>query len=136
MFTAPWKIHSPQMAGPSPEAARFASVIIDGHRKYLRARDETPPERWLTVRFSDLIGDPSVAVHRIYGYLGLELGSDLAERVRVAGEAARRRRRTHRYTLEQFGLRATDIERALPEVVAETAAAAPASPRQTGPRGS
>ncbi|MFV1987317.1 MAG: sulfotransferase [Gemmatimonadota bacterium] len=126
MLTMPWKVHSPGIVGSTPETARFADVFIEGYRKYLRARAETPPERWLTIDFADMTGDPDDAVRRIYDYLDLDLDDHLAERLRVAARTADNRRSMHRYTLEQFGLTAGDIERALPEVVAEAVAAPPA----------
>lgn len=119
MFTMPWKVHSPGMVGATPETARFAQVVIDGYRKYQRGRAETPPDRWLTLDFIDLIRDPDASVAGIYSHLGLEPGEDFTARVRAEGNAARARRSAHRYTLEQFGLSPEDIERALPDAVAE-----------------
>lgn len=118
MLTMPWKVHSPRMVGATPESRRFAEVFIDGVRRYARAREATPPARWLSIDFDYFISGPGETVGRIYNHFGMDLDEEFRTRVRAAAEVAQGRRSVHRYTLEEFGLSAGELEAALPDVIA------------------
>jgi len=65
---------------------------------------EAHEDRFLDLRYEELVADPLAQAARIYAFAGLTLGSDVAERMRRwAVENAREKRPVHRYTLERFG---------------------------------
>ena len=65
---------------------------------------ESHPDRFLDLRYEDLVADPLAQAARIYAFAGLSLGDDVAARMRRwAVENAREKRPVHRYTLERFG---------------------------------
>jgi hypothetical protein len=65
---------------------------------------EANEERFLDVRYEELVADPLAQVARIYAFAGLSLPEAVRERMRRwAIENARDRRPLHRYTLERFG---------------------------------
>jgi len=66
--------------------------------------------RFLDVFYQEFIRDPLREVERIYGFLGLELTEDKKSRIRSYLRAKPQHRHgRHRYALEDFGLRGSDI---------------------------
>lgn len=65
---------------------------------------EAHEDRFLDLRYQDLVADPLALAARIYAFAGLSLGDEVAARMRRWGvENAREKRPLHRYTLERFG---------------------------------
>ena len=65
---------------------------------------EAHEDRFLDLRYQDLVADPLAQAVRIYAFAGLSLGEDVAARMRRwAALNAREKRPVHRYTLERFG---------------------------------
>ncbi|HEY8154466.1 MAG TPA: sulfotransferase [Myxococcota bacterium] len=65
---------------------------------------EACEDRFLDLRYEDLVADPLAQAARIYTFAGLPLGEDVVARMRQwASENAREKRPIHRYTLEKFG---------------------------------
>jgi hypothetical protein len=71
---------------------------------------ERAPERFLDLRYEQLVANPMSQIRRIYHFVEQDL-SEEAEREmrRWAVENARDRRPTHRYTLEKFGFDETAL---------------------------
>jgi len=66
---------------------------------------EAHEDRFLDLRYEDLVADPLAQAARIYAFAGLSFSEDVAARMRRwAVENAREKRPLHRYTLERFGL--------------------------------
>jgi hypothetical protein len=88
----------------------------------MHARERLPPDRFLDVSYYDLMEDPIGQLERIHAFAGLPFGD--AER-----EVARRTRERnvqhkygrHRYTLADFGLSESEIERRLGDYCAHHA---------------
>jgi len=65
---------------------------------------EAHEDRFLDLRYQDLVADPLAQAARIYAFAGLSLSEDVAARMRSwAALNAREKRPIHRYTLERFG---------------------------------
>jgi hypothetical protein len=61
-------------------------------------------ERFLDLRYEELVADPLAQAARIYRFAGLPFGEDVAARMRRwTALNAREKRPLHRYTLERFG---------------------------------
>ncbi len=89
---------------PKGYAALFRAEIEQ------REAGALPDERFVDVRYQDLMDDPAGAVARLYARLGWTLGGEA--RAAMAGHLARRPRHArgaHRYGLEAFGLDAADL---------------------------
>jgi hypothetical protein len=88
-----------------PESSRRWAEAIG---RALRARDRgcAPPERFLDLYYDDLVKDPVGAVRAVYTRFDLPFPQDMEERI---GNFSRRNPKdrfgTHRYSLEQFGMR-------------------------------
>jgi hypothetical protein len=74
-------------------------------------RQTSAASRFHDVRYDDLVTDPLGAVRRLYAAAGLPLTATAERRMgRWLARDRRRRRRPHRYHLDQFGLDAAVIE--------------------------
>ncbi len=65
----------------------------------------------LDVRYPDLVRDPMGTVERICDFIGVPMGEEVAGRMRrYLADNGQHRHGVHRYTTEEFGLSAEDIE--------------------------
>ena len=90
-------------AGAESTAAGYATI----YRRQIeqRARGELPDDRFVDVRYADLLADPGGAVERIYAALGWRFAPAL--RQAVVDYVARKPRGAHgvhHYSLEEMGL--------------------------------
>jgi hypothetical protein len=70
------------------------------------------PDRFLDLRYEDLVADPLAQAARIYAFAGLSFGEAVAAGMRRwAVENAREKRPIHRYTQERFGLDEAGLRR-------------------------
>jgi hypothetical protein len=101
-------------AHPDPAAiARYWAARIETMlRRSLEGRVGLPPERFVDVRFADIVADPLAVVRRICDAAGLPPSAE-ADRAMRAWLAAnpRGKRGSHRYSLEDFGLDPADLRR-------------------------
>jgi len=84
-----------------------------GITRALHARDEggVPADRFLDIRYTDLVRDPLGMVRRIYRHFGLPLTPAAEDRMRrFLAENPKDKHGRHVYSLAQFGLDA-DVER-------------------------
>jgi len=94
----------PRLVG-AEQAARWA----DGITRALAARDGgcAPPERFVDVRYTDLVRDPIAVGRRVYEHFGLPLSSAVEARWhRFLRENPQGKHGPHQYDLGRFGLRA------------------------------
>jgi hypothetical protein len=73
-------------------------------RELYEKRSKFDEERYLAVRYTDLVEDPLASVERIYAHFGLEIGPALRERLEAAVRQSREYRSQHHYSLAEFGL--------------------------------
>ena len=82
----------------------------DGVRQAIAARDELGEHRFVDVAQHELEADPVGIAERIYAAAGLSLDRSVAGAMGDWAEANRRGSRgAHQYTLEQYGLTATEV---------------------------
>jgi hypothetical protein len=90
-------------AGAESTAAGYATI----YRRQIeqRARGELPDDRFVDVRYADLLADPGGAVERIYAALGWRFAPALREAViDYIARKPRGAHGVHRYSLEEMGL--------------------------------
>lgn len=89
---------------------RVSEHLRIGVERAIAARARIGEERFLDVHHTDLVRDPIGCLHRVYDFAGLELDPS-AEQAMVTWTQQNRpgSHGTHRYTAEQFGLRAPEI---------------------------
>lgn len=93
-------------------AAQYGNGIILGLEKVMheRADGTLPNERFVDIRFADLMQDPAGSIRGVYRDLGLELPGDAATAIRdYVAAKPRGKHGRHRYSLADFGLDETEI---------------------------
>ncbi len=81
---------------------------------------ERYPGRVYDVRYTDLVNEPIEVVKGIYGHYGLEYTSELSDSLeRYVEENPQHKHGKHKYSLEDFGLSAKDIQRRFGDYAAE-----------------
>jgi len=103
----------PAAAGERDLHALGAEVSVhlrEGMERAIEERARLGEDRFLDVHHRDLVADPRGTVRRVYEWLGLDLGPGVAQTIFDWQDAhAMGTGGTHRYTAEQFGLRADRI---------------------------
>jgi hypothetical protein len=114
MFSMPWRFLVPRMRG------KDAKIWADlGVRFYLHAAAfgaTMPPDRFVTVRYDDVVADPAGTVRELYKQLGLPLSDEFAATLARESERAARYERRHDYTFEEFGIDRQQLHHDLAEI--------------------
>ncbi len=116
MFYAPWKVLAPHVKKNSDEARSVARMVFGFYRELLEIKRELPPERFMEVRYEDLVADPAAAIERIYERFSLPLSDEYREVIRAEAARARTYKSRHAYSLEEFGLTKDTVYEELQEV--------------------
>jgi len=117
VFYPAWQAHSPEIAKDSPESRAYAQLAVDWYRNMFDKRHKFSEDRYICLRYDDLVEDPERAVARVYAHFDLEMGDGFRERLRTAARKAGSRERKHAYTLEEFGLDKAWIRERLGDVL-------------------
>ncbi len=99
------------------EAAAYVRTS-SAHRitRLLEARRVLPAERFIDIRFKDVMSDPIGQIGYIYGRLGIDFTHEAKQCMNSwVAENRREQRPMHEYTLEQFGFDAREIRQELAE---------------------
>lgn len=95
----------PRQVGP--EIAQRMRLALDR----ARLAEQAFPERMTNVLFDDLVRDPIGTVRRIYQRFGYEYSTEMEQRMQQwLTDNPQGKHGQHKYSLEQFGLTATDIQ--------------------------
>jgi hypothetical protein len=90
--------------------AEVSDHLRDGMAQAIEERARIGEDRFLDVHHRQLVAGPRTTVRRVYEWLGLELRPDVAQSIFDWQDAhAMGTGGSHRYTAEQFGLRADRI---------------------------
>lgn len=114
MFTATWKVISPDIPKNSPQYREWANLAIIYYRYFNEQKKHFKKENWVTLKYDDLIDDPFGSVLKIYDQFNLELTSAFEKKLGKESELSRNYKSKHTYSLEQFGLEKEHIYEALP----------------------
>ncbi|HEY3495504.1 MAG TPA: sulfotransferase, partial [Polyangiaceae bacterium] len=115
MFHTMWQSHSPGIAADSPATRALADMFLTHYRLLCEEGRKQPPDRWIQVRYDDLIRDPIGTVERIYSAFGYSVGAEFRARLEQAAAQGRSFKSRHQYALEQFGLTEGDLREGLGE---------------------
>lgn len=103
-FTTPWRYHSPDIKMDGPQSQAFAKLAMEYALTVHRFMLELPPERGITIMYSDLIADPEREILKIYERFGLEASEQFRTSLHDAVTQHRHYASGHEYSLEEFGL--------------------------------
>ena len=74
------------------------------------ARDAIPRDRMIDVQYDDMETDWRGTMERVYRFLELDMAPAVDGMQRFLDRSARLKRRPHRYSLAEFGLRANEVD--------------------------
>jgi hypothetical protein len=109
MFYAAWKTHSPDIQKDSPEAKALARFGMDYLRYALELQRELPADRFVVIRYDELVADPKGTVEALYKRLGEPLDEAFAEKLLAATSRQREHSSKHEYSLEEYGLTEAEV---------------------------
>ena len=98
----------------SLEPDRLGQQVLDrlatDMDRYLEQRQHHTPDRFLDVRYDDLINDPIKVVERIYRHFDLDFSSATQGTLRLFLDRDRAKTRHHRYSAQDYGLSAEIVD--------------------------
>ncbi len=99
-------------ADPRDAARQWCETMETHLNRCLAMRERLPPERFIDVDFRDTVSDPVGVVERIYQRIGLPITEGTRAGItRYTSTHPREGRPKHEYTLREFGLTRSEIER-------------------------
>lgn len=119
MFASTWKITSPDIPMNSVQSRELVSLAIRYYQYFHEKKNNFQPQNWITLKYEELVANPSVAVERVYDYFQFPLQPDFQEQLIRAREVARTYKSKFHYSLEQYGLTKEEIRKELPFIFEE-----------------
>jgi omega-hydroxy-beta-dihydromenaquinone-9 sulfotransferase len=113
MFHVAWRAHLPALPKDAPQVHAMARLIMEYARRYAELGATLPPDRFVTIRYDDLVANPEATVKHVYEQLQMTMSHTFRQRLTQATRVARGHRSGHRYRLEDFGLTPADVDHAL-----------------------
>lgn len=105
MFHAPLPTLAPQHAAKDGRAMReVATMIFEYYRTILEVKRGLSPERFMEVRYEELVADPGGTVKRIYDRFGIPVSPNYKDWLDQETERAKGYKSRHQYSLEEYGL--------------------------------
>lgn len=96
----------------------MAECLMEQHRRLLAWERKLPAERWLTLRYDDLIADPAATLERVYEHFQLPRSSASHELLGAANERAGEFKKSRRYALTDYGIDPDYVREQLADVYA------------------
>lgn len=119
MFYVFWKMHMPNFSKDSPEIKRFAYMLMDYYKYILEHQHLFPEDRFILIKYSDLIVDPGQTIQNIYQGFGIEMTSEFERNIRTETTKAKSYKSKHHYSLEEYGLTKEEIYEYMKDVFDE-----------------
>lgn len=120
MYHRAWTSHSGnKIAVDSPEYAALMRMGFGWYHQALESRKHIPKNRFITIRYEDLVSDLRGTVDTLYQRLGIDMGADFAAKLEACVKEHEAYERPNHYSLKQFGLTRQDIYNELKDVFDE-----------------
>ncbi|HWB62454.1 MAG TPA: sulfotransferase, partial [Chitinophagales bacterium] len=119
MFTAMYRLHSPDMPDDAPPKKAWAQLGIDFF-KYTREMKATlPPNQFISVKYDDLLANPQGTVLSIYEHFNWQPSDKLRERLSHEHARSKKYKSAHEYSLEQYGFTKQQVYAELGDIMDE-----------------
>jgi omega-hydroxy-beta-dihydromenaquinone-9 sulfotransferase len=119
MFHRAWAVHRPDVKKNSPEAKALARMAMKQYRYAMTCRDVMDREKFILVKYDDLVSNPQKTVERIYKELRIPLTPAYRARLVEATNAHREFKSEHDYDLEDFGVTREEVYEELKDIFQE-----------------
>jgi hypothetical protein len=119
MFTAMYKLHSPNMPDSAPPKKAWAQLGIDYFKYSQEMKKAIPAEQFIELKYDDLLDKPQEEVLKVYRHFNWQPSANFLER--LSREQARNRnyKSAHEYSLEQYGFTREEVCRELGDIMDE-----------------
>ena len=104
MLSKVWRFHSPELAEDGDEASGWTQIVHHAYRTLHEAGTQFEENRYLELRYDDLVRDPQAAIERIYATFGLEMSDAYRDILARECERARDWESGHEHDLSSYGL--------------------------------
>jgi hypothetical protein len=111
-----WKMRRWSDAQMERSLRVLAEQSFHTYRHPLEVLERHPETPRAIVDYAELVAEPKKVVERVYAELGLEMTARYEATLAAAQQRARAHKTSHRYSLEEFGLRADEIHTRLADL--------------------
>jgi omega-hydroxy-beta-dihydromenaquinone-9 sulfotransferase len=119
MFYQAWKAHSPSIRPDGEEIQALKRLGYDYYRYALQCRKEIPDDRFIVIRYEDLIRDPKATILNLYGQLGMPVSEAFKAKLDQAMIAHHEYESPRNFELDFFGISREEVSAELREVFEE-----------------
>lgn len=116
LLESSWKMRGWDAEQIARSLRALADQSFHAYRHPLEVLDRHPEVPRAIVDYRNLVSEPKKTIERVYEELGLPVSPAMAAVLDAAQERARTHRSEHRYSLEEFGLRADEIRAELSDL--------------------
>lgn len=109
MFSAAWKVHSPDIPENSPECRAWGYLGMEYYTYFHEQIKKIPRNQWYTLKYEDLVLSPKTEVLKIYEHFKMPVSVEFDQRLEAATNTARKYKSEHSYSLEQYGFTKEEV---------------------------
>lgn len=109
MFTAMYKLASPEMRDDAPPKKAWARLGIDFFKYSQEMKKVIPVTQFLELRYDELLNDPQGTVLKIYKHFNWKPPEKFLERLSREQVRNKNYKSAHEYSLEQYGFTKQEI---------------------------
>jgi len=104
VFYPVWKWVDPALPKKSRESFEYAELAAAWFRHLETEDGRADRNRYLRIRYRDLVSDPAETVRSIYRHFRIPLSATASRQITLAARQSLEYKSTHKYSLREFGL--------------------------------
>jgi hypothetical protein len=104
VFYPVWKWVDPALPKKSRESFEYAELAAAWFRHLEEKDSQADRDRYLRIRYRDLVSNPGDAVRSIYRHFHIHLSNTASRQITQAARQSLEYKSTHHYSLREFGL--------------------------------
>ncbi len=116
MFSATWKLHSPEIKEQDAPYRALGNVAIDFYTYFDEIKNGLEEERLAVIRYKDLIADPIQTIQRIYRQFDFPYSAAFSQRLITETQRQRSYKSKHNYSLKQYGMSEMKLKERLAQI--------------------
>ena len=109
MFSAMYKLHSPNMSDNAPAKKAWARLGIDFFKYSQEMKTILPESQFIQLKYDDLLSDPQGTVLKVYKHFNWQPSEKFLEKLSKEEVRNRSYKSHHEYSLEQYGFTKQEI---------------------------
>jgi hypothetical protein len=109
MFSAMYKLHSPEMPDNDPAKKAWAQLGIDFFKYSQEMKHTLPTAQFIELKYDDLLDNPHETVLKVYRHFNWQPSNQFMERLLKEERRNRQYKSHHDYSLEQYGFTKQEV---------------------------